>query len=199
MLITDKKHARKFYSQIRKSISERERLIADEMIYHNFINSQYFNDFDTILCYVSFKDEADTRRIIEYSLDNGKRIYVPECVGKEMSFYELKSIDELIEGRFGIPTVNTDGLNSLSDFKNALCIVPALSFDRYGNRIGYGGGYYDRFLKSNKIFTLGLTFDSCFCDILPSEEFDIAVDAVLTESGIKILENSEKREVSTYE
>lgn len=199
MLITDKIQARSYFSHIRKSISEAERTSAEDMIYHNFINSQYFNDFDTILCYVSVKDEADTRRIIEYSLCKGKKIFIPECVGKDMLFYELKSTEELIEGRFGIPTVNINNKNPLSEFRNTLCIVPALSFDKYGNRIGYGGGYYDRFLKENEIFTLGLTFDSCLCEILPSEEFDIAVNAVITESGIKISENSEKREVSTYE
>lgn len=193
MLITDKTQARSYFSHLRRNISEEERISANNMIYHNFINSRYFNDFDTILCYFSVKDEADTRRIIEYSLSKGKKVYIPECVGREMLFYELNSIEELVEGRFGIPTVNTKNKKPLSEFSNTLCIVPALSFDKYGNRIGYGGGYYDRFLKENEAFSLGLTFESCLCEILPYEEFDIAVNAVITESGIKISENSEKQ------
>ncbi len=199
MLLNDKKHVRSYYKEIRNSISAEERLTADSGIFLNFINSHYFNDYDIFLCYVSVKNEVDTRRIILHLLDNGKSVYIPECVGNKMFFYKLKSIDELVEGRFGIPTVNTDTLNPLSDFENVLCIVPALSFDRYGNRIGYGGGFYDRFLAENKVFALGLTYDNCFCDLLPREKYDIAVDAVITESGIKISENSEKREVSTYE
>lgn len=185
MLITDKAKARSYFSQIRKNISETDRLNAENAIYQAFINSHYFNDSDTILCYVSVNDEVDTRKIIEYSLDNGKRIFIPKCVGKEMFFYELRAIDELVDGKFGIPTVKTETLNFLSDFKNTLCLVPALSFDKFGNRIGYGGGYYDRFLNCNNTLTLGLAFDSCLCDILPREEYDIAVDVVLTESGFK--------------
>lgn len=189
MFINNKFLARKHFLNIRKSIVGDERQQAEKLIFQNFINSHYFNDFETILCYVSVDDEVDTRKIINYCIESGKNVYIPECVGNEMSFYKLDSLACLIQGKFGIPTVDTEEKAPLGNFGNTLCIVPGLSFDKYGCRIGYGGGYYDRFLEDNETDTLGLTFDKCLCDTLPKEELDKSVKAVLTESGLKISES----------
>ena len=67
---------------------------------------------------------------------------------------------------------------------DTLCIVPALAYDAQGNRLGYGGGFYDRFLSGKEIFKLGITYEACLRTELPSENYDIAVDAVITEKNI---------------
>ena len=199
MLINKKADARKYYSEIRNGISGELRQQAEELIFHSFINSFYFNNFETILCYVSVKDEVDTKNIINFCLDKSKTVYIPKCIGKEMFFYRIRNLSELTDGKFGIPTVNTECADLLTDFSNALCIVPAFAFDKTGNRIGYGGGYYDRFLKKNKLCSLGLAFDLCISSKLPSEDYDEKVDAIITESGLIITKNFGEREGITYE
>lgn len=133
--------------------------------------------------YVSFGSEVDTKGLIEYSLNIGKRVAVPYCNGKNMLFYEIKSLSELSAGKFGIPTVDISGKSPLVSFDKALCIVPGICFDCYGNRIGYGGGYYDRFLSENSVISLGVCYKKCLCSEIESEEFDIKTDYVLTEIG----------------
>lgn len=191
----DKKAQRQKYKYIRSSISAEEKSSADKRIFESFINSRYFNDFSTFLIYVSFGSEVDTRVIINFALKNHKRIAVPHCDGGVMTFYEIKSLDDLVIGAYGIPTVDILKSTQITDFSNSLCIVPALAFDRSGNRLGYGGGYYDRFLAENKLPALGLCFDRCIADELPAETFDMKINRILTENNLETL----NKEASTYE
>ncbi len=193
--MTDKKALRRHYKAVRGSITDSEKLFAEEKIFESFINSRYFNNFSSFLIYVSCGTEVDTRNIINYLLLNKKCVAVPYCSGSVMTFYEINSLDDLASGAFGIPTVNTENSTEIKDFSGGLCIVPALAFDRSGNRLGYGGGYYDRFLTANKIETLGLCFEKCFADELPAESFDIKIGYVLTEKTLETL----NKEASTYE
>lgn len=160
------------------------------------INSKFYKSADLLLTYVSVGSEADTRKLIEYSIKKGKRVAVPFCKGKEMQFYEIGGLDELIEGKFGIPTVNTGYTLPVNNFENALCIVPGLCFDLYGNRIGYGGGFYDRFLEKHKVPTAALTYERCICSKIPSDSFDVRINRIITENYIK---ETLDKEASTYE
>ena len=180
----NKTEARKIFSQKRKSISLEDKLIKDRKIFDNIINSHILNDFEKILCYVSVKDEPDTRVLIDYLIKNDKNIYIPHCIASEMKFYKLDDVDKLIDGAFGIPTVDISSENSLENFKKSICIVPALSFDSNGYRLGYGGGFYDRFLSDKEIFKLGISYEICLTAELPRDDFDISVDALITENNI---------------
>lgn len=183
--MTDKKSTRKLYSQIRNSISESDKASFDERILTRFINSELYIKSDLLLIYVSVNSETDTTRIIEHALNNNKRVAVPVCIDKEMNFYEIKDISDLKVGKFGIPTVDAVINLKISDFSNALCVVPGICFDVYGNRIGYGGGYYDRFLSRNPVKTVGFTYERCICNQISSEPFDIPVNYVLTENKLR--------------
>ncbi len=198
MSVINKDEIRKKYRRIRKEIIETKRVEYSDLIFNYFINSHLFNCYDTILCYVSVNDEVDTRCLIEHCLNSKKHVYIPKCVGEKMLFYRLSDINNLIDGEFGIPCVDTTSLNPLECFENTLCIVPGLCFDENGFRIGYGGGYYDRFLADKTISTVGLCFDDCFCNTLPVCEHDIRVNNVLTETGFKI-KNTLKQGGYTYE
>ena len=193
--MTDKKALRRYYASVRSSISATEKSIAEDKMFESFINSQFFNDFSTFLVYVSYGSEIDTRRIIRHALQNNKRVAVPHCVGSVMTFYEIKSLDDLVCGAFGILTADTEHSTQITDFSGCLCIVPALAYDRNGNRLGYGGGFYDRFLATNKVPTLGLCFEKCIAKQLPAESFDIKIDSILTENTLETL----NKEASTYE
>ncbi len=188
-----KKELRKLCKSIRKRIGLGERLLFDSMIFTHLINSDLYKSSKTLLIYVSVNNEADTLNIIKYALADGKRVAVPRCNGNIMNFIELKSFEELSEGDFGIPTVDSDDNKIIDDFSDALCIVPGLGFDRYGNRLGYGGGYYDRFLSCNHVTSVGLCYERCRFDMLPAEEHDIKIDYILTENGLR----NSKKEVST--
>ena len=180
----NKTEARKIFSEKRKSVSLENKLINDKKIFDNIINSHIINDFEKILCYVSVKDEPDTRILIDYLMKSGKTVYIPHCSASEMKFYQLNDINELIDGAFGIPTVDISSQKPLENFKKTICIVPALSFDSNGYRLGYGGGFYDRFLNNKEIFKLGISYEICLTDELPHDDFDIAVDALITENNI---------------
>lgn len=183
-MLINKSKARKIFSDIRKAIPFETKNEYDKLIIYNIISSQILNDFEKVLCYVSVKDEPDTRKIIDYLLKIGKTVYIPYCKEKDMQFYQLKDSGELVEGAFGIPTVDISNKMPLDDFESCICIVPALSFDLKGFRIGYGGGFYDRFLNGKKIYKLGIAYEACLTNKLPSEDYDIAVDAVITEKNI---------------
>ena len=176
-----KKELRILFKSVRSYVSECERADFNRNIFTAFINSSVYRNAALLLIYVSFGSEADTLNIIRYALNDGKRVAVPFCNGKLMSFYEINSVDELVCGKFGIPTVIPDENKRITDFTDSVCVVPALSYDLSGVRLGYGGGYYDRFLYEKIITTVGLAFERCLSHFLPSEEHDIRIDYILTE------------------
>lgn len=192
----DKKLLRNLYKKIRKSISVSEKELFDKNIFTHLINSEPFKLSELILIYVSVNDEADTYDLINFSIKNNKRVAVPICENNSMFFCEIHSIDDLVTGKYGIPTVKCGNNISVNITPETLCIVPALCFDKYGYRIGYGGGYYDRFLSQNKVKTVGVCYERCLCNSLKPDTYDIPVDYILTENCFR---SSQNKEVSAYE
>ena len=177
-----KTELRKLYSSVKKGISATEKNVFDNRMLSYFLNSRFYRDFETFLVYVSVNDEIDTLKLIDYLLENRKVVAVPYCINKTMFFCRINSLDELTAGKFGIPTVMNPVFTD--DFVNekSVCVVPALSIDKNGNRLGYGGGYYDRFLSVNNIETVAFCYERCLTEFLPYEEFDIPVKNVITEN-----------------
>ena len=181
----NKSDLRKHYKSVRNKIYAEHAAEYDSKILNYFLNSKFFHDFDIFLCYVSVDSEVNTIKLIEYLIEHNKKVAVPYCNGRNMDFYEIHGLNELVDGSFGIPTADIGNSVSIVDFDNALCILPALSFDKSGGRLGYGGGFYDRFLESANIKTLGLSYEACISDNLPLENYDVKVDSVLTENGFR--------------
>lgn len=183
----DKKYFRQNALENRASLFETsaEKSAADEKIFENFILSGLLKNIKTILTYVSVRDEADTTALIKYCLEKDFKVAVPRC-GKQgkMNFYFIRSLDELKNSSWGIPEPEESVKQLVTDFSEALCIVPGTAFDRNGNRTGYGGGYYDRFLAAHtEITAAGLCYNSLIYDEVPSEPHDISVDYIITEKG----------------
>ncbi len=191
----NKNELRDFYKKIRNNISECEKIQFDKMIFTSFINSFFIKKYDNFLIYVSVNNEVETANLIQFLLDNNKKVSVPNCQNRNMCFYSINSLDELTVGAFGIPSADISVCKKCENFDNTLCIVPAVSFDNNGNRLGYGGGYYDRFLSENKLPTIGLCYERCICELIPNESFDIKIDYVLTEQHLR---NHITKEVPTY-
>ena len=181
-----KKKLRAEYKSLRAAIPEQEKEKMDESITNCFIRLPSFNNCDTILLYVSIGSEISTKSMIEHCFAKGKRVALPRCEGKRlMNFYLINSCDDLRPGVFGIPEPDADICEKLTDFDNSLCLVPGLAFDKFGGRLGYGGGYYDSFLSGFSGTALGLCYSMCITDkCLPGGKYDYKLSSYITEKGI---------------
>ncbi len=171
-----------------------DKLKKDTAISNNLFSFTPFQEAETVLVYVSSKGEADTKSIISYCFENNKKVAVPYCKDKDgnMEFYLIDSFDCLNYGCFGINEPDINKCVKLTDFSNSLIIVPGLSFDLNGNRLGYGKGYYDRFLKKYAFISVGLCYNSLIADQVPAEKHDMRVDYLITENGIYNTDNGGK-------
>ena len=165
----------------RNALSDEYRLYSDKIIFEKLISSDFYFKSDLILVYVSVGSEIDTKSIIDFSLRSGKKVAVPFCQKNRMDFYEIHSTDELTVFQFGIPTVDTTYRNKVDLTNNTLCIVPALCIDNSGNRLGYGGGYYDRFLSENNVNHVCIVRKDFVIDSLPAESFDYNISEIITD------------------
>ena len=137
-----------------------------------------YRNSKTIYGYLPANQEVRTAPMLAQALADGKQIAVPKCYGREMRFILLDDLNAVSPGAFGIPEPIADG--PVADDKTALVLMPGLAFDRDGHRIGYGGGYYDRFLaREPEHPTLALCYDFQMIPSLETEEFDIPADCVL--------------------
>lgn len=166
---------------------EEQKKEKDRKILNYLFNWDSYKKAETIFCYVSFRSEIDTVAIIRDAIERNKKVCVPKIIPEEnvMKPFLIRDPDkELERGHYGIleprgscPEVNPEEIE--------LVIVPGLAFTREGYRIGYGGGYYDRFLNNARCVTCSLLYDFQIYDRLPVKDFDIPVDYLITESGIK--------------
>lgn len=182
--MSDKTILRKEYTVLRDSLDAEYRAVCDIAIAKTLLSSDEYSYAKEIFIYVSARSEVDTFSIINRALADGKRVAVPHCRDGLMNFYYIVSTDELVCSQFGIPTVDVNKAVIAVPCDETLCVVPALSFDGEGNRLGYGGGYYDRFLALNSVKTAGLCREVSIAVSLPAEEYDIKIDCVITEKSV---------------
>lgn len=173
----DKKVLREKYLKIRKEIKDIHKKKYDNRIFEKVINLLEYKECKLVLTYVSLSDEVDTIKLIEYSLKNGKQVAVPKCEGNIINFYNIKSIQDLKQGYFGL--LEPENKNVVTNFENSICIVPGACFDKERNRIGYGKGYYDKFLMNYEGTKIGLTYKECICDKIDTDKYDIKMDRII--------------------
>ena len=177
--VNDKKTLRKHFSDIRKTAKSPA---ADCAIAEIVLADTYINSADTVLLYASFGSEADTWIIAEKLLEKGTVIAYPLChKGGIMSFHIVSSTSELSAGQYGIREPDST-LPQPEVTNKTVCIVPGLAFTPEGGRLGYGGGFYDRFIALHPgIHTIALTYERCITSSLPLMQHDIKVDTIVTE------------------
>lgn len=180
----EKKTLRSAIRRQRREISEEVRKQLDDGIFRNVTASSYFRNADTLLLYVSCGGEADTICIIREALRLGKHVAVPKCgENGEMQFFLIQSFAELAAGAYGI--LEPTGTRTPQITADSVCFVPGIAFTKYGERLGQGGGYYDRFLEKYPMLqTIGICYSTMLLEELPCEAHDRSVDAVITESAI---------------
>lgn len=190
MAILDKKRIRKKMISERKQLSDEKVKDMSETIINKLKKIPVYNMSKTIMVYLSFGNEVDSREIIKDCLENDKRVVLPFCDNTDMSMTptEIKSLDmDLVEDSIGYVQPSKESLDPVDLSEIDLIIVPGLSFDRKGYRIGFGAGYYDRFLGrvNFEIPTIGLAYDFQIIDsLINMEDYDIPVDYVMTEERI---------------
>jgi len=170
---------------IRQAIREKKRALTQKQIVDKstalgrmLLRTKQYREAQTIYGYLSYNQEVHTESLLEQALRDGKRVAVPKCYGEEMRFIYLEDLSLVEKGYAGIPEPIADG--PVAQDQTALVLMPGLAFDVSGNRIGYGGGFYDRFLqKEPEHPTVALCYDFQVVPHLETEEFDIPVDLVL--------------------
>lgn len=179
----EKNALRKSSLEWRKGLSRSEKQRMDFKIQNKFLTLWKFREVKTVLAYCSKPLEVDTSFIIERALAIGKTVAVPRCVPgtRDMDFYIIKSLDDLEPGAFGVMEPNPEKCELLRDYTSSVCIVPALMYDNSGYRLGYGKGYYDRFLSGYSGHCIGLVYSSLVKDDLPHGKYDRKVDIIVTE------------------
>lgn len=184
----DKKIIRREILAKRAGLGKDGNISLSKKIITSLKNSDFYKNSKTIMTFISFGSEIDTHEFIKSSLSDGKRITVPVTFheSREMKPSQVLDFEELEPGYFNILTPKDEFIRYIDPMEIDLVIVPGAVFDKDGYRIGYGGGFYDRFLSSkiNKdAIKIGIAFDLQVIDNVPREEFDVPVDFILTEKG----------------
>lgn len=183
----EKQRLREEHLAAREALSEQERSVLDNRITQKLLATSEYAEATTVLTYVSVSSEVSTRMIIESALRDGKTVAVPRCLpGHCLEFVAIASLEQLVAAPFNLlepakelPAVTEDQKN------NSICIVPALLVDTKGYRLGYGAGFYDRFLSTYPGKKICLAYQQSLSrTTLPHTAFDVAVDVVITESEV---------------
>lgn len=181
----DKKMIRKKYLNSREEMSLYEIELFNKKIFSNLISNHHYQKSNSIFTYVSIGNEVDTRRMIDQALKDGKKVAVPKIFGKgKMKFYYIQSLKELAKAKFDLlEPIHLD--TEATSNGNSIFIVPGVAFDLSKNRIGYGGGYYDRYLsKASYEKTIALAYERQLVDLIPSDLNDIKMNLIITEKKI---------------
>ena len=183
----EKTRIRESMLEQRLAIPAKLRYEADTAMAGRFVNLATFRFAEIILLYAPIKSEPNVLLCCEAALKAGKRLAFPRCYPDTctMTYGMVSSPDDLVEGAYGILEPREDADIYLPDpSKHDICVVPAVCFDKKGYRIGYGKGYYDRFLSNFGGTSVGFCLNRFLCDSLPRGRYDRAVDLIITEKGV---------------
>ncbi len=178
-----KKELRTKYKELRDDISDRQQEELSAEICGHILGSKLYQKAQTIYCYYPLGKEVSLLPVIEDALALGKKLAFPKVDGEDMEFYTVESLAELEEGSFHVMEPVT---GNLADDENALVLTPGVAFDMDGNRIGYGKGFYDRYLEEHEeLKTLGIAYEFQVMEGFMAESGDQRMDYLVTELGIR--------------
>lgn len=174
----DKKALRAYIRQLKREMTEEAIASASKELTEQFLAHPMYQQAKTIYGYLPYNQEIRTWDLLKQALSDGKQVAVPKVYGDEMRFILLTDLSQVASGYASIPEPIADG--PIVNDPTALVLMPGLAFDREGHRMGYGGGFYDRFLTAEPNHpTIALCYEFQLLEHIPTEEFDIPVDCVL--------------------
>ncbi len=167
----------------RRSLKTDEKYAMDDSLSDIILKMDLYRNAKSILCYHSTDIEVSTEIIINTALAQGKDVYLPRCIKgtRKMDFIKINSMEDLESGTFGVMEPKLDLEEKYHNSPDSLCIIPALMYDVRGYRLGYGGGYYDRFLYKYTGAKVGIIYKENVVDKLKYGRYDIPVDYIVTE------------------
>ena len=179
----------------KKIISLRDQLLPEEitakssLIAAGLYNLQAYRDAGAVMFFITFGTEVDTRPMVEETIKRGKLALAPKALPETRELIPSRVLDwdsDLVPGAYNIPEPGEDTLRPVKPETIDLLIVPGVAFDLKGNRLGYGGGYYDRFFPLLKKQTplVALVFDLQILSEIPVDEWDRRVDIIITEKRV---------------
>jgi 5-formyltetrahydrofolate cyclo-ligase len=180
---------RRYALSLRRSLSPEEIQEKSEKIWQSLSNLPLFTQAGVVLFYIALPDEVQTDKMIQITLKMGRRVAVPvvDLSTKEIIPFEIKSPQaKLVPGPFGVLQPGEEDRYPISLEEIDLVIVPGVAFDPQGRRLGFGAGFYDRFLRRLSFHTkfIALAFECQLIDEVPCEEFDVSVDYIITEKSL---------------
>lgn len=174
----NKQFLRRLVREKKRAMSEADILRRSEWLGKLLRQQEEYRQADTIYGYLPFNQEVRLLPILEQAMKEGKRVAVPKILGNEMIFVYIEDFSRIQTGRGGVPEPVADG--PIARVENALVILPGLVFDQRGNRIGYGGGYYDRFLtRESNHPTIALCYDFQVVAHLEADPHDVPAGKIL--------------------
>lgn len=174
----NKKELRSIIREKKRAMTCEEIELRSRKLAERFLDSEAYKNAKTVYGYLPYNQEVRTVPMLEQALKDGKRVAVPKCYGDEMRFIFMDDLSKVEKGYAGIPEPIAD--EPVADDETALVLMPGMAFDPQGHRIGYGGGFYDKFLAQEPNHpTLALCYEFQVLPHLETEEFDIPVDYVI--------------------
>ena len=170
----------------REKLSEEDVQSKSSIILDRLFRTLEYQTAEEIFTFVSFGNEVDTFGIILNALMSNKKVYAPKIIKKGLiEFYQILSLEELEVSKYGILEPTSENLGELRmDADNQLMIVPGVAFDEECNRLGYGGGYYDRYFAENidcQVPRIAICYEIQMLQEVPIDEYDQKVDKIITE------------------
>lgn len=174
----DKTALRRMIREKKRAMTEQQIVAASQRLGELFVACPQYIEAKTIYGYLPYNQEVRTVPMLEQALADGKRVAVPKVYGDEMKFIYMTDLSRVAKGYSGIPEPIADG--PVADDPTALVLMPGLAFDPMGHRIGYGGGFYDKFLAAEPNHpTVALCYEFQVLPSIETDTFDIPVDCVL--------------------
>ncbi len=190
MIRKQKDEIRAVYSEKRKAMDAAEKQRRDEAICRAAVSLVSFRYAEYVLLYAATAGEIDITPIAAEAMARGKKIAFPRC-DKEthtMQYHIVTSLDALSPDAYNIsePPADAPIYDPKSDLGSAVCFVPGLVYDKAGYRLGYGKGFYDRYLSGFSGCTIGVVYSDYILPTVPRGRYDVSVDILLTEKGVKM-------------
>lgn len=189
----NKQELRKELKKRRDGLPQDVRVAYSRQICQNLLDLPMIKEADFIYAYSATRSEVSLQALIEDALVRHSRIGMPKVFGDTMDFFAIRQVSDLKEGAFGILEPQADENDLLTD-NRGICLVPGLGFDAAGGRIGYGKGYYDRYLQAFPgLIRIGCCFDEQLIEEIPKEAQDVSMDYLMTPSGLLVCKGNEER------
>lgn len=189
-----KQELRKRMKEVRNAVSPEERECFSRQIAENLLRETWYSSVKHILVYSAIQSEVDLTPFCEAAAGDGKRLYYPRVFDREMEFFRIDHKEMLCPGAFSVmePDTESYSLEAFQNQENSVMLVPGVAFSREGFRLGYGGGFYDRYLaRHGNLYKIGIGFSVQVLDQWRPEDFDIPMNEIVTEC-IKLCNRQEE-------